>query len=120
MEHRINSIHKRALKLVHEDSHDLSFQGLLAKDISVFTKKASVIAAEILRYKTGMSSQLMNDTFHFIEKPYNLRSNYTLERNQDYTVYHGSESLLSVLDPLPNSIKNSASLKGFKAKYMNN
>ena len=26
MEHRIKSIHKRALKLVFEDSHDLTFQ----------------------------------------------------------------------------------------------
>ena len=35
MEHRINSIHKRALKLVYQDSPDLTFQQLLAKDKSV-------------------------------------------------------------------------------------
>ena len=34
MEHRINNIDKSGLKLVYEDSHDLTFQELLAKDIS--------------------------------------------------------------------------------------
>ena len=34
MEHRINDIHKRALKLVYQDYHDLTLQKLLAKDKS--------------------------------------------------------------------------------------
>ena len=62
----------------------------------------------------------MNDIFHFVERPYNLRSDYTLERKQDHTFYHGSEFLSSLgpklLDLLPNSIKNSAFLKKFKTK----
>ena len=67
-----------------------------------------------------MSPELMNDIFHFAERPYNLRSDYTLERKRDHTVYHGSESLSSLApklwDLLPNSIKNSAFLKEFKTK----
>ena len=55
-----------------------------------------------------------------MERPYNLRSDYTLERKRDHTVYHGAEILSSfapkLLDLLPNSIKNSASLKEFKTK----
>ena len=43
-----------------------------------------------------MSPELMNDIFHFMEIPYNLRNDYTLKRNQDHTVYHGSESLSSL------------------------
>ena len=35
VEHGINSIHKRALTLVYEDSYDLTLQELLAKDKSV-------------------------------------------------------------------------------------
>ena len=35
MEHRINSIQNRALKLVHADSNDLIFQEGLANDKSV-------------------------------------------------------------------------------------
>ena len=62
----------------------------------------------------------MNDVFHFVERPYNVRSNYTLERKRDHTVYHGSESLSSLVPKLwdfqPNLVKNSASLKEFKTK----
>ena len=61
----------------------------------------------------------MSDMFHFVERPYNLRSNYTLERKRDHTVYHGSESLSShapkLWNLLPSSIKKSA-LKEFKIK----
>ena len=62
----------------------------------------------------------MNDIFHFRERPYNLRSDCTLQRKQDHTVYHDSESLSSLApqlsDLLSNSIKISASLKEFKTK----
>ena len=62
----------------------------------------------------------MNDIFHFVERPYNLRSAYTLERKRNRAVYHCSESLSSLVpkswDLLPNSIKNPASLKEFKTK----
>ena len=42
-----------------------------------------------------MLPELMNDIFHFMELPYNLRNDYILKRKQDHTVYHGSESLSS-------------------------
>ena len=122
IEHRINSIHKRALKLVYQDSPDLTFQELLAKDksVSVHQKNLQLLATEIFKSKTGVSPELMNDIFHFVKRPYNLRSVYTLEKKRDHTVYHGSESLSSLApklwDLLPNSIKNSASLKEFKTK----
>ena len=122
MEHRINSIEKRALKLVSQDSHDLTFQELLTKDksIRVHQKNLQLLINEIFKSKTGVSPELMNDIFHFVEKPYNLRSDYTLERKRDHTVYHGSESLSSLAHKLwnllPNLIKNSASLKEFKTK----
>ena len=122
MEHRINSILKRALKLVYQDSPDYTFQELLAKDksVSVHQKNLQLLATEIFKSKTGVSPELMNDIFHFVKRPYNLRSDYTLERKRDHTVYHASEILSSfapkLWDLLPNSIKNSASLKEFKTK----
>ena len=114
MEHGINSIHKRALKLVYQYSYDIKFQELLIKDksVSVHRKNLQLLATEIFKSKTGVSPELMNDIFHFVERHYNLRSDYTLERKRDHTVYHGSESLSSLVpklwDLLPNSIKNSA------------
>ena len=63
---------------------------------------------------------VLTTNFHFVERPCNLRSSYTLERKGDHTVYHGSKSLPSyapkLLDLLPKSIKNSVSLKEFKIK----
>ena len=82
MENRINSIRKRALRLVCQDSPDLTFQELLTKDksVSVHQKNLELLATEIFRSKTGGSPELMNDIFHFVKRPYNLRSDYTLER----------------------------------------
>ena len=79
MEHRINSIHKRALKLVYQDSPDLTFQELLAidKSVSVHPKNFQLLATEIFKSKIGVSPELMNDIFHFVKRPYNLRSDYT-------------------------------------------
>ena len=122
MEHRINSIHKRALKLVYQDSPDLTFQELLAKDksVSVHQKNLQLLATEIFKSKSGVSPELMNDIFHFVKRPHNLRSDHTLERKRDHTVYRCSESLSSLAPKLwdlpPNSIKNSASLKEFNTK----
>ena len=78
MEHKINSIHRRALKLVYQNSHDLTFQELLVKDksVSVHQKNLQLLATEIFKSKTGVSPELMNGIFHFVEIPYNLRSNY--------------------------------------------
>ena len=67
-----------------------------------------------------MLPKLKNDMFNFVERSYNLRSNYTLERKQDCTVYHSSESLSSLFPKLwnilSNPLKNSASLKECKTK----
>ena len=102
MEHRINSIHKRTLKLVYQDSPDLTFQELLAEDksVNVHQKNLQLLATEIFKSKTGVSPELMNGISYFVERPHNLRSDYTLERKRDHTVYHGSESLSSLAPKL--------------------
>ena len=80
MKHMINSIHKRVLKLVYQDSYDLTFQELQAKDKSgnVHQKNLQLLATDIFKSKTGVSPELMNDIFHFVGRPYNLRGDYTL------------------------------------------
>ena len=66
MDHRMNSIHKRALKLVYQDSQNLTVQELLAKDksISVHQKNLQFLATEIFKSKMGVSPELINDIFH--------------------------------------------------------
>ena len=118
----INRIHKIALKLVYEDFHDLTFQELQAKDksVSVHQKDLQLVVTEIFKSKTRESLELMNDVFYFVERPYNLSRNYTLERKRDHTVYHGSESVSSLAPKLwkllSNSIRSYATLKKLKTK----
>ena len=38
----------------------------------------------------------MKDLFHFIQKPYNLRNNSTLQRRTNCTVYFGIGSISSL------------------------
>ena len=42
-------------------------------------KKIQSAATELFKPKTGMLIELMNDIFHFVENPYNLRCSCTLE-----------------------------------------
>ena len=89
MEHRNNNIRKWALKLVYQDSHDLTFQDLLAKDklVSVHQKYLQLLATEIFKSKTGESPELINVIFQ--EQLY-------IKKKARPIVYHGSESLPSL------------------------
>ena len=79
-----------------------------------------MLTTEIFKSKAEVLPELMNDIFHFVERPDKSRSNYILERNRDHIGYHGSESLCSFApefwDLRPNSIKNYDSLKEFRTK----
>ena len=65
MKHGVKSIYKRALKLIYQDSHDLMFQKLLAKDKSVIVhqKNLQLRAAEIFKSKTEVSPESMNSYY---------------------------------------------------------
>ena len=58
-------------------------------------KNLQLLGTEIFNSKTGVPLELMNDIFHFVE-----RSDYTLERKWDHTVYNGLESLSSLAPKL--------------------
>ena len=60
----------------------------LNKDQLVFTKSLQLLATDTFKSKTGVLPELMNNISHFVEKPYNLGSNYILERKRDHSVYH--------------------------------
>ena len=115
-----NLLHTMPFLVLFKSSLLLNYTKLYLIRIVVTCLSEPWLATEIFKSKTGVSPELMNDIFHFVERPYNLRGHYTLERKRDHTVYHSSESLFSLApklwDLLPNSIKNSASLKEFKTK----
>ena len=68
MEHRINSIHKIALKLVYQDTHELTFQELLAKGKSASVHQKNLLTTEIFKSKAGMSPEMMNDIWTILKK----------------------------------------------------
>ena len=62
----------------------------------------------------------MKDIFHFVQKPYNLRNDSTLQRQRNHTVYFEIESISSlapkILEIVPCEIKNAKSLDIFEVK----
>ena len=72
---RINHIHERALRIVHKD-FNFSFQELLIEDncLNIHHRILQKLVTEIFKVKNGLSPELMNDVFEFIEKPYSLQT----------------------------------------------
>ena len=72
----MNKIHKRALRLVHKSETFLSFDDLLKRDIpvSIQQRNLQILATEIYKIKNDLGPKIMKDTFHFMQKPYNLRN----------------------------------------------
>ena len=72
---RINHIHERALRIVYKDFNS-SFQELLIKDNSsnIHHRNLQKLVTQIFKVKNGLSPELMNDVFEFIEKPNSLRT----------------------------------------------
>ena len=72
---RINHIHERALRIFYKDFNS-SFQELLIEDnsLNIHHRNLQKLVTEIFKVKKGLSPELMNDVFEFIEKPYSLRT----------------------------------------------
>ena len=62
----------------------------------------------------------MKVTFHFIQKPYNLRNDPELQKRRNRTVYFGTESISSlapnIWELIPSDIRSANSLRIFKEK----
>ena len=70
--------------------------------------------------KNELRPEIMKDVFHFVQKPYNLRNEPTLQRQRNRTEYLKTESISSlspkIWEIVPCEIKNAKSLDIFKAK----
>ena len=70
--------------------------------------------------KNDLESKIMKDTFHFIQKPYNLRNDPELQRRRNRTVYFGIESISSltprIWELIPSDIRSVNSVGIFKEK----
>ena len=125
MNNRINKIHERALRLVYKNKTFLSFDNLLKRDrsVSIHQKNLQILATEIYKIKYDLGPKIMKDTFHFVQKPYNLRNDPELQRRRNRTVYFGTESISSLTPKIwgfiPSDIRTTNSLGIFteKAKF---
>ena len=119
---RITKIHERALRLVYKNETFLSFNDLLKRDrsVNIHQKNIQILATEIYKTKNNLGPKIMKDTFHFIQKPYNLRNDPELQRWRNRTVYFGTESISSlapkIWELIPNDIRSANSLGIFKVK----
>ena len=88
--------------------------------MSIHQKKLQILATEIYETKNDLGSKIMKDTFHFIQKPYNLRNDPELQRRRNRTVYFGTESISSlapkIWELIPSDIRSANSLGIFKEK----
>ena len=118
---RINHIHKGLLRIVYKD-FESSFQDLLIEDnsLKIHHRNLQKLVTEIFKVKNGLSPELMNDNFEFIEKPYSLRTTSHCRSRKIGTTEYGIETP-SYLGPklwnlVPNRFKTIESLADFKAK----
>ena len=119
---RVNKIYERTLRLVYDDSPYLSSDKLLIKDksVSIHQRILQLLATEIFKMKNGVSTGLIEEIFHFVNKTYNLRNNRILFRKRNRTVYYGTESLSSlpprIWELIRQSLKDETELSQFKTK----
>ena len=122
MNNRINKIHEKALRLVYKDKTNLSLDDLLRKDksVSIHQRHLQTLATEIYKARNYLGPEIMKDIFHFVQKPYNLRNDSTLQKRTNRRVYFGTESISSlapkIWEIVPCEIKNAKSLDIFKKR----
>ena len=124
LNNKINSIHERALRITYQGNTS-TFQELLNKDnyVSIHHRNLQVLATEMFKSYRGLSPKILRETFVSKTSSYNLRRNYTFEKRQAHSVYHGTESLLflgpKIWDLVPVDLKQSENLDSFKFKIKN-
>ena len=96
MEHRINRIHERTVRLIYPNQHQLTFKELLEKNktVSICQRNSQTLATEIYKAKNKIIPEIVNSLFEFTNKNYNLRNASIFKRNKYFTVHYGSESFI--------------------------
>ena len=113
---RINHIHEMALRIVYKD-FKLLFQELLIENNSLNIHHRNL---QKLGLKNGLSPELINDVFEFIEKPYSLQTTSHSRSRKICTTKYGIETSSyhgpKLCNLVPNEYKTIESLADFKAK----
>ena len=88
MNKRIDKIREKTLRLLYKDETNLPFDDLLkkGKSVSIHQKRLQILGTEIYKVRNDLGSEIVNDIFHFVQKPYNLRNDSTLQRRRNPTI----------------------------------
>ena len=112
LNHRINSIHEREIKVTYRD-YQSTFPQLLQKDksVTIHQRNLQVLAIEIFKAKNDLSSEVMKDVFELKEPSYSLcsKGNYFVRGNVK-TTHYGIQSIKylapKIWDLVPDQIKH--------------
>ena len=98
MNKRINKIHEKGGRLVYKNETNLSFDGVMKKDksVSIHQRNMKILDTNIFKMRNDLGPEIMKDIFHFVQKPYNLRNDSTLQRRRNRAVYFGIQSTSSL------------------------
>ena len=100
LNNKINSLHKRALRITYGDR--------------------SSLATDMFKVKNKIAPEIIKELFTPKVIPYDLRNYNSFKRRRVNSVWHGTESVSylrpKIWDLVPNEIKESESLNGFQFK----
>ena len=104
---RINHIHENALRIVYRD-FKLSFQELLIEDnsLNIHHRNLQKLVTKIFKVKNGLSLELINDVFEFIEKPYSLRTSSHFRSRRIRAIKYGIDTHFYLGSKLWNFVSN--------------
>ena len=121
LNHKINHIHERALRLVYND-YTSTFENLLLIDgsVSIHHRNIQKVATEMYKAKNNLSPEITQSIFQQNEVSH-LRSDITFLRPTVNTVYNGEGSLRSFgpivwNNLLPEEYKSAENVENFKNK----
>ena len=91
LNHKINSLHKRALRITFSDN-DLTFEDLLIKDnsVSVHHRNLQLLATEMFKSYNCLSPNIINEIFEHNTSTYNLRNRNFYWSRKVNSVYNGT------------------------------
>lgn len=121
LEHKINRLHERCLRLVFSDTTS-SFKELLQMEgsINFHMKNLQLLAIELFKAKNNLSPSFTNEIFIRNENPINTRTNAYFRSRKVKSVLHGKQSL-SFLGPkiwelVPQHLRELTNINQFKSE----
>ena len=88
MEHRINRIHERTLRLIYPNQHQLTFKELFEKkNVRIHQRNLETLAAEIYQGKNKISPEVVDLLFEFTNKNCNFTNTSIFKKKRYFTVH---------------------------------